>query len=349
MRLSLLLAGLVFASVNVATARAADDTAPKAARSPGAPNFFWFNSYQVSVLPLEYGAAINSSGAVVGTAPDGRGVYYAGGVSTPLALLSGFTRVMPVDLVDDGRILARGTGPEGPRALYYYAATASPINISAPRWAEPHAMNNQGVAVGRFGPPGRVWGAFRWTAAGGMADITPAAYDLGWVTDISENGYAVGWVQLFNNVYSYRWNPGGSAGVVLPSSIHHRQALNSGVLVGHSTMGSAIWSPWSLTAVGPDPSRYAVAKISPRGRLIGNHLDAATGANRPWTSIGNGAATLLVLPPGFASVTATDVNSCGTILGNGFDTATNSRRALMWNRRLTCDGWAMSSTSAMSR
>jgi len=63
-------------------------------------------------------------------------------------------------------------------------------------------------------------------------------------------------------------------------------------------------------------------------------MDAATGTTRPWTSIGNGAATLLALPPGFFSATVTDVNACGTILGNGFETATNSRRALMWSRSL---------------
>src|SRR5215208_926351 len=322
-----------------ATACTADVTEPKAAApGPDASALLFYSvwGYQASALPLDYGAAINGAGNVVGTL-GGQGAYYAQGVTTTLPLLSSVAYVTPVDLLDDGRILARGNGTQGPKALYYFNATTAPIDIAAPYWAEPHAMNNQGVAVGRFGAPGRSWGAFRWTAATGAVDITPAGYELGWATDVSATGYAIGWVQLGNTVYNYLWNPASSAGVVVPSVTTY-QALNGGVLVRHPTIGSATWSTYyGYTAAGPDPVGHRVTKISSNGRYVGSFTDPTTDQSRAWTSIGTSAATTLPLPAGFVSARAIDVNGCGTILGSGVQAADNKTKAIVWSRSLTCD------------
>src|SRR5215208_2750272 len=265
-----------------ATACADDPTAPEQARDADPANaalIFFSSSYQASVLPLDNGAAINGSGAVVGTA-GGLGVFYSGGVTTPLAVPAGFNYVTPVDVINDGRVLARANGSQGPGAFYYASATSQPVNITGPYWAEPHAMNNQGVAVGRYGAPGRTWGAFRWTPSSGLADITPAGFELGWATDISDGGYVLGWVQLGNDVSNYLWNPGSSAGVVVPLVTTY-QALSGGVLVRHPTIGSATWSPWyGYTAAGSDPVGHRVAKISPNGRYVGSFTDPLSGQSR---------------------------------------------------------------------
>jgi hypothetical protein len=269
-----------------------------------------------------------------------QGVHYtyATGAVTALALPPTVTKVTPVDVVNDGRILARGNGPQGPKALYYPGPTAAPIDIAAPRWAEPSAMNEQGVAVGRYGPGDRSWGAFRWSPSGGLADITPAGVDLAWPSDVSETGYVAGIIQIGNDVTGYRWDALGGPGAALPSAFGVYQALTGGGVLGRdSVIGSAIWSPTAITGAGPDPARLLVVRISPVGRFVGNHRDPLTRAQRTWTSIGTGAAVTLPLPPGFASSTATDVNACGAVLGQGVVAGTGERRAIVWSKGFTCD------------
>jgi hypothetical protein len=329
------------ATILVATACTTDPTEPRTTRAPATPSLALIPifGYQPSVLPLEYGAAMNAAGDVVGTL-GGKGVHYtyATGAITALALPPTVTEVTPVDVVNDGRILARGNGPQGPKALYYPSPTGSPIDIAAPRWAEPSAMNEQGVAVGRFGAGERAWSAFRWSASSGLADITPPGVDMAWPTDISETGYIVGTIQTGNLATGYRWDALGGPGVALPSTFSVYQALKGGsVLVRDPAIGSAIWSPTALTGAGPDPVRLLVVKISPVGRFVGNFTDPLTRAQRAWTSIGTGAAITLPLPPGFSSSTATDVNACGAVLGHGVLTSTGERRAIVWSDSFTCD------------
>ena len=330
----------------VVAACAQDATAPSdptPARLPDAPSsYVALFGYQATVLPLDRGAAINSAGAVVGTLA-GQGAYYAQGVTTTLALLPTVTSVTPVALLDDGRILAQGNGPQGPKALYYPAPHGSPIDIAAPGWAEPTAMNNAGIAVGRYGPHSGGWGGFRWSAATGLVDITPPGYDLAWATNISRGGYVIGWVQLGNTVSNFRWNLSGTGGVVLPHGLVMTQPLDDGsVLVRLPTLGSAIWAPWGTRPVGPDPSRLFVDKISPNGRYVGFFV-YSTDTYRAWTSIGGGAPITLPVPTGFTSVSVRDVNGCGTILGQGV-MATGERHAILWTRALTCDSGPILST-----
>ena len=359
--------------VLAAAACAPDATAPTAARQP-APSALYVGTladfelayfqyptatdYQPSALPLESAAAINSSGAIVGML-GGAGVYYSQGVTTTLPLPSNISKVTPVDVIDDGRILTRGNSPQGTKSLLYFSPTAAPIDIAAPYWSEPYAMNNQGEAVGRFGAPGRSWGAFRWTPATGVRDITPPGYDLGWVTHLSESGYAAGWVQLGNDVHEYRWNPGGLPGAVSPSRVVLYQALEGGsILVKHPTLGSATWSlSGAYTATGPEPVNLRVVKISPNGRNVGNFKDAATGQSRVWTSkgllAGSGTVYVLPVPDGFSNVWVTDVNACGTILGYGDQTADNARRAIVWTRTTSCDispivRWPVATTGTLA-
>ncbi len=293
--------------------------------------------YQATVLPLDLGRAINAVGDVVGT-EGGKGMYweYKTGTTIALPVPATVDYITPVDVVDDGRVLARGNGMQGPKAFYYPSRSAAPIDIVPQRWAEPESMNDDGVAVGRYGND-RGWGGWRWTPDGGVVDITPPGFDFAWPLDISPKGYVMGWVQLGNAVTGYAWKPVGAPGAALPSGLAVYQALDGGgVLVRAPGLGSAIWTPASLTGVGPDPLRYHVERISPIGRLVGSVTDPDTRSRRAWTSY-YGNPIILPLPPGFQDAWAVDVNACGMVLGRGTLTGTTTQRAIVWAKSYSCD------------
>ena len=171
-------------------AGAPDATAPTDAPRPGpaSPLLVSRYGYQASVLPLQSAAAINRSGAVVGRLANGLGGYYANGITTVLALPSDGSadRVDPVDLLDDGRILARGYVQGWPwpqRALYYPSRTSGPVVIAVPSYPtltiHAFAMNGQGRA-------------FRWSSSTGFTNITPPGQAIAEAFDIAETGQIVG-------------------------------------------------------------------------------------------------------------------------------------------------------------
>ena len=332
-----------------AAACAPDATAPAAPResAPRPLVFAAFLSYQPTVLPLRTAKAINGSGAVVGTVANEQGAHHAQGVTTILSVPLGHTRVVPVDLLDDGRILAKGEGPQGSTALLYAsAATASPLAIAGRFGTTATAMNNQGVAVGTSFLTGQR--AFRWTAATGAVDITPAGCESSSVLDISETGFVLGRVGCGGVSDVIVWSPGSSSGVALPRDFFPIQALSDGSVLGRFPgIGSAVWSQWSgVTGAGQNPSAFPVRKVSPNGRYVGTFVDAATGRTRAWTSIGTGAPVTLPLPAGFASTFAVDVNACGTILGGGQLASDGSSHVIVWSRGMTCEVSGVSTAGA---
>ena len=341
------LVALAAAALAATAACAPDATAPAPARQP-APSALLvgsLSSYQATVLPLRYGAAINSSGAVVGTMPDGTGVYYANGAPTVLLPLTPFDTVTPSGLTNDGRIIAREGGPSGARALYYASPTTSAIDIAAPHWGDPTGLNDQGVVVGRYrpaGPTGRD-AAFRWTlGSSGVTSIQPAGCEESFPLDLSESGYATGKVLCGGTNKWYRWNPGGAAGVLLPTGVTWAlQPLENGrVLVRYPYDRSSTWGPTSgFFGAGPNPDGLFVQKISLNGRFIGTYTDPITERSRAWTSTSTatGSAITLPLPAGFESADVRDVNACGTILGFGRRTSDGQFRAIVWSRSMTCD------------
>ena len=320
-------------------------TAPAAASRPRAlisAYVFSSDGYQPSVLPLRSAVAINRWGAIIGRTPDGKGVYYSSsGVLVQLKLpLTSTLMVHPVDLLDDGRIVATGVSASGLKALYYSNPWASPISIAGSSWATASAMNSQGVAVGYYQAPGARHTAFRWTPSGGLVEIAPAGCDESVALDISDGGHVVGWVECGSDSTGFRWNPGSSEGMRLPSGFSGRRALDGGSVLGrHPTIGSTIW--WSATlalaGAGPNPALLGVSRISPNGRYVGSSTDPVTGQSRAWTSIGTDAPTFLPPPEGFSHVWATDVNACGTILGYGHQGSDATARAILWRRGTACD------------
>lgn len=292
-----------------------------------------FDSYTMSVLPLDAAFAINKTGAIAGRVGGNAAVYTNGSVVL-LPGKAGYSALTATDIADNGFIVGTGLSAGNQRALFWSSTTAAPLDIGAiGNMMFPMAINSQGGVVGYYTRPGSSPHAFRWSRTSGMTDIAPATTAQSRAYDISDTGYIAGWA-FYDSIGQQvvRWYPDGTPGRFNGSEAY--RALSNGSIFGirPAPDGATLWPlTGSPIPFGPNAATHFVKQMSAAGRLVG-----FTQNYRAWTSRqGSNTPLYLPVPAGALNSYANDVSACGTILGS-VKLSTNVDQSVIWHKRL-CD------------
>jgi uncharacterized membrane protein len=309
---------------------------PSRASAAGPSIIFNRLSYQMSYVPLDEAFAINNAGAIAGK-KGGAAAVYSGGNVIMLPGKAGYTNTIAIDIANNGYIVGSGMSAGHQRALFWASATSPPLDMSAlGMFTSPRSINSAGTAVGVFYTTmAALPQAFRWSMTSGMQQITPSGATTAEANDISETGYIAGQAQYTGiGQQAVRWYPNGQVGRITGPAFAQR-AMDSGTLIGRSGgVGSVTWDLANTqTPLGPSPGGLYVQQRNSSNRLVGfTFLQPPYGS--AWTSINNSAPTYLPMPSG-AVASASDVNSCGTILGS-VSLPDGSYRPVVWSK-FFCD------------
>jgi hypothetical protein len=285
-----------------------------------------FDSYSMTVLPLERAYAMNASGVIAGTTGGSAALYRDGNVVL-LAGKPGYTGLTATAISDNGIIAGHGQSAGHQRPLYWASETAAALDMGAQdRWAWCYAVNTHGVVVLEHRPSQVERGrAFRWSLADGLRLIAPNQTSQSVAMDISESGYMTGYGDYVSDGrHAVRWYPDGGIGRI--GLGYGRQVFEDGSVAGQSqdetglpVFGrSTLWSLQNAKRlIGPYPTSHHVQHTARSGRRAGNTLGVTeTGQTGAWTTAQDGQPPVYLPVPAGAYGYAHTVSASGAIMGS---------------------------------
>ena len=302
-----------------------------------------FDSYSMTVLPLEAAHAMNSSGVIAGTTGGNAAIYREGNVVV-LPGQAGYTALAATAISDNGIIAGHGLSAGHQRPLYWANETAAPRDMGAlSNWVWCRAVNTHGVVVGSFEQRPSQLGqgqAFRWSLAEGLRVIVPEQTSRSVAVDISESGYVTGHGDYpSDGMHAVRWYPNGGIGRIALG--YGQQVFEDGGVAGQGAGGAFGQSTrWSLenaaTLIGPYPASHLVRHTSRAGRRVGFTVGVTeTGQTGAWTTARDGAPPEYLPVPAGATGYALAVSAGGAIMGS-VKLANGQDQPVLWTK-LTVD------------
>jgi hypothetical protein len=285
-----------------------------------------FDSYSVTVLPLDRAWAMNSSGVIAGTIGGNAALYRDGNVVL-LPGMAGYTGLMATAISDNGIIAGHGQSAGYQRPLYWANETAAARDMGAQdRWAWCHAVNTHGVVALEHRPAQPERGrAFRWSLVDGLRPIAPDDTSQSLAVDISESGYMTGFgVWVADGMHVVRWYPDGGIGSIARG--YGQQVFEDGSVAGQGqdengvpAFGrSTLWSLQTGAArlIGPYPTSHHVLHTTRFGRRAGYTVGVTeTGQTGAWTTAQDGEPPVyLPVPAGAITGYAYTVSASGVAI-----------------------------------
>lgn len=203
-----------------------------------------------------------------------------------------------------------------------------------------YGVNDAGTVIGSSNG-----NAFAWTAAAGMANLTPPGFLGSEATRINNAGAIVGYASdTLGYTHPLRWNPDGSITDLLPAGSLGAFLLDinsAGGVAGFvdPAGGEATATRWTPNGsviplqIGP----YSQANgLSDRGRTVGYLGDVSTPL--PWTKYKNSLTSLPLPPASPSNGMALDVNTCGSVVGWAWAASgpPTTPHAMLW-KSTACD------------
>lgn len=268
------------------------------------------------------GAAINSSGQTVGSAPDSTNAYRAyfyDGTIHELPLFSGFTNAFATGVSDTGQIVGYATIPSppfsGPRPFIYQ--NGSTVDMGTPgNTGQATGMNGSGQATGWFDAFGQPYHFFMYDGSVHDLGALPGNGSLATLA-IGPTGEIVGHDQ--NNSFYY------DGSIHILSGITPAAVNSHGVIVGVGSDGFATTYDGTLHSLGSVAgfNESEATAINSSGVIVGLLLHYPTFTGQEPFVYQNGTMTDLndLLPPGsgWTLEGASGINDAGQIVGFGIN------------------------------
>ncbi|MCU0648381.1 MAG: hypothetical protein MUF00_10330 [Gemmatimonadaceae bacterium] len=219
-------------------------------------------------------------------------------------------------------------------ARWFYPGTITTLStLGHDGWAMD--INSARIAVGTSrATSGGQQRAVKWSAAGTITNLHPAAATWSRAQGINEQGEVVGVVSLSGQVHGWKWNAnnvGSDLGVVLNAEVPEinstGEAIGTAVVNGISQ--AVMWTPnTTMLALGAGAGSIGTS-VSEGRRYIGVNGLAA------WT---RRAGPVVTLPTasGAGSSFARDVNRCGRIVGHASGGSLTMQMPVLWSTA-SCD------------
>ena len=243
-------------------------------------------------IPLQYPAAINLRGEIVGSAPVAGyrhvGLFVPGAGVTDLT--PGTVHASPVDMNERGEIAANFRVASETRAHYYSQATGwIDIGTFGGAYSRAHALNNRGEVVGEAQTVDGSYHAFVWSRTHGMRSLPggrSAAYG------INDRGEIVG----VRDAQAVIWRRGGQVeelGLLgeygngsVATDINELSQVVGYAWPGNTEEHAFVWTAekgmMDLGSLDTETCASAAARINNAGQIIGWTRTAPTAEPYPF-------------------------------------------------------------------
>ena len=298
------------------------------------------------MLPLDNAYGINDDGVVVGVVKNAA-AYWAPGVRKVLHAPPAQPKSYVATDVNELKAVVglAWMGSNIYRALYWKDLNTAAVDLGdlGGGRAEALAINDSGVVVGNstLAASPLDYHAFKWTAASGMKDINPPGYTASVALDVSNDGTIVGMAEYTGPGYkraAVKWDPKGNITILAagPSTdVWGRGVDRAGTVAGMLFGRATLWAQnGTATYIGGSLQARAASRLSDVQRAVG-YFYPSIGGVKPWTTR-TGVETALPVAT-TESGDATDVNTCGWVVGWSNYAAYNYRTAGTLWKPSTCD------------